>query len=69
MPRKALVVDSDFFFVEFLSGVLERRGYQVRNAYDGKEGIAGLPGLKLPVPPHFSKSQAVDHKPVFYPLW
>jgi len=42
MPRKALVVDSDYFFVEFLSGVLERRGYQVRKAYDGKEGIAGL---------------------------
>jgi PAS domain S-box-containing protein len=42
MQRKALVVDSDFFFVEFLSGVLEKRGYQVRKAYDGKEGIAGL---------------------------
>lgn len=42
MPRRALVVDSDYFFVEFLSGVLERRGYQVRKAYDGKEGIAGL---------------------------
>jgi DNA-binding response OmpR family regulator len=42
MPRKALVVDSDYFFVEFLAGVLERRGYEVRKAYDGKEGIAGL---------------------------
>jgi PAS domain S-box-containing protein len=42
MQRKALVVDSDFFFVEFMSGVLEKRGYQVRKAYDGKEGIAGL---------------------------
>ena len=42
MPRRALVVDSDFFFVEFLSGVLEKRGYHVRKAYDGKEGIAGL---------------------------
>jgi DNA-binding response OmpR family regulator len=42
MPRKALVVDSDFFFVEFLAGLLEKRGYQVRKAYDGKQGIAGL---------------------------
>jgi len=42
MPRKALVVDSDFFFVEFLSGLLEKRGYEVRKAYDGKQGIAVL---------------------------
>ncbi len=42
MPRKAMVVDSDFFFVEFLSGLLERRGYAVHKAYDGKQGIAGL---------------------------
>ena len=41
-PDVPLVVDSDYFFVEFLSGVLEKRGYQVRKAYDGKEGIAGL---------------------------
>jgi CheY-like chemotaxis protein len=41
-PRKALVVDSDFFFIEFLAGLLENRGYQVRKAYDGKQGIAGL---------------------------
>ncbi len=42
MPRKALVVDSDFFFVEFLSRLLEKRGYRVHKAYDGKQGIAGL---------------------------
>ena len=42
MPKKAMVVDSDFFFVEFLSGLLEKRGYTVRKAYDGKQGIAGL---------------------------
>ncbi len=42
MPRKALVVDSDFFFVEFLSHLLEERGYFVHKAYDGKQGIAGL---------------------------
>jgi CheY-like chemotaxis protein len=42
MPKKALVVDSDFFFVEFLSGLLEKRGYSVHKAYDGKQGVAGL---------------------------
>ncbi|MCU0558757.1 MAG: response regulator [Desulfobacterales bacterium] len=42
MYRKALVVDSDFFFVEFLSRLLEERGYLVHKAYDGKQGIAGL---------------------------
>jgi DNA-binding response OmpR family regulator len=42
MTKKALIVDSDFFFVEFLGGVLERHGYQVRKAYDGKQGIALL---------------------------
>jgi CheY-like chemotaxis protein len=42
MPRKALVVDSDFFFVEFLAGLLEKRGYRVLKAYDGKQGIANL---------------------------
>ncbi len=42
MPRKALVVDSDYFFVEFLSRLLETRGYHVHKAYDGKQGIAGL---------------------------
>jgi CheY-like chemotaxis protein len=44
MSKKALVVDSDFFFVEFLSGLLEKRGYQVCKAYDGKQGIAALDG-------------------------
>ncbi len=42
MTRKAMVVDSDFFFVEFLAGLLEKRGYQVCKAYDGKQGIASL---------------------------
>jgi PAS domain S-box-containing protein len=42
MSQKALVVDSDFFFVEFLSDLLAKRGYQVLKAYDGKEGIAKL---------------------------
>lgn len=42
MTRKAMVVDSDFFFVEFLAGLLEKRGYQVCKAYDGKQAIAGL---------------------------
>jgi len=42
MTRNALVVDSDFFFVEFVAGLLEKRGYQVGKAYDGKQGIASL---------------------------
>ena len=42
MQKKALIVDSDFFFVEFLSELLTKRGYQVIKAYDGKEGIGKL---------------------------
>jgi len=42
MQKKALIVDNDFFFVEFLSELLEKRGYQILKAYDGKEGIAKL---------------------------
>ena len=42
MEKKALVVDNDFFFVEFLSELLNKRGYQVLKAYNGKEGIAKL---------------------------
>jgi DNA-binding response OmpR family regulator len=39
MPKKASIVDSDFFFVDFLSELLAKQGYQVTKAYDGKEGI------------------------------
>jgi PAS domain S-box-containing protein len=42
MPKKALVVDNDFFFVEFLSELLEGRGYEVEKAYNGKEAIEKL---------------------------
>ncbi|MDY6879534.1 MAG: response regulator [Desulfatiglans sp.] len=42
MGRKALVVDNDFYLVEFLTELLEERGYQVFKAYDGKEGISKL---------------------------
>ena len=42
MQKKALIVDSDFFFIEFLSELLTKRGYQVIKAYDGKEGIGKL---------------------------
>jgi len=42
MQKKALVVDYDFFFVEFLNELLAKRGYQVLKAYNGKEGIAIL---------------------------
>lgn len=42
MSKRALVVDNDFFFVEFLGDLLENRGYEVTKAYDGKEGISKL---------------------------
>ncbi len=42
MPKKALVVDNDFFFVEFLKDLLQKRGYEVVKAYDGKEGLSKL---------------------------
>jgi len=42
MSKKALVVDSDFFFLEFFSELLEKRGYEVVKAHDGKDGISKL---------------------------
>lgn len=42
MTKQALVVDSDYFFVEFVSELLEKRGYAVTKAYDGKDGISKL---------------------------
>ncbi len=42
MSRRVLVIDNDFFFVEFLADLLEDRGYDVVKAYDGKEGISKL---------------------------
>lgn len=45
MEKKALVVDADYFFVEFVSELLTKRGYAVTKAYDGKEGISKLEDL------------------------
>jgi PAS domain S-box-containing protein len=42
MQKKVLVIDSDYFFVEFLTELLTKRGYEVLKAYNGKEGIALL---------------------------
>ncbi len=42
MAKQALVVDSDYFFVEFLSDLLEKRGYEVTKAHNGKEAVARL---------------------------
>ena len=42
MSKKALVVDNDFFFVEFLKELLEKRDFEVMTAYDGKEAIIKL---------------------------
>ena len=42
MSKQAMVVDADYFFVEFVSELLEKRGYAVTKAYDGKDGISKL---------------------------
>jgi CheY-like chemotaxis protein len=42
MPKKALIVDNNYFFVEFLNELLEKRGYLVIKSYDGKDGISKL---------------------------
>ena len=47
MPKTALVVDNDFFFVEFLGELLGKRGYVVIKAYDGKEGISKIQNEKI----------------------
>ena len=49
MQKKALIVDSDYFFLEFLSELLVKRGYQVVKAYDGKEGIGKLEDFKVDI--------------------
>jgi len=49
MQKKALVVDCDFFFVEFLSELLVKRGYQVIKAYDGKEAIGKVAELTVDI--------------------
>ena len=45
MSKKALVVDADYFFVEFVGELLSKRGYDVTKAYDGKDGISKLQDL------------------------
>jgi PAS domain S-box-containing protein len=42
MEKRALVVDRDFFFVEFMAELLVGRGYEVIKAYNGKEGMQAL---------------------------
>ena len=42
MSKQALVADSDYFFVEFVGELLEKRGYAVTKAYDGKNAISKL---------------------------
>jgi len=42
MSKKALVVDNDFLFVEFLTALLEKKGYEVTKAYHGQEGVSIL---------------------------
>jgi CheY-like chemotaxis protein len=42
MSKIGMVIDNDFFFVEFLGEALEKRGYTVIKGYDGKEAITKL---------------------------
>ena len=42
MSKIAMLVDNDFFFAEFLSEILEKRGYEVVKATDGKDAIYKL---------------------------
>ena len=39
MPRKILAVDDEKFIVRLVQVTLERQGYQVVTAYDGKEAL------------------------------
>ncbi|HWT79751.1 MAG TPA: response regulator, partial [Candidatus Methylomirabilis sp.] len=39
MVKRALVVDNDKFYVEFLGEILGQEGYQVTKAYDGLEAM------------------------------
>lgn len=47
--KKALVVDNDAFFVEFLSELLEEGRYEVIKASDGKEGMDRLRQEKIDI--------------------
>ncbi len=38
MSKRSLIVDDDFFFVEFLAELLEARGHEVIKAYDELKG-------------------------------
>jgi len=42
MGKTALIVDRDFFFVEFMAEILTEKGYEVVKAYNGKEGMQAL---------------------------
>ncbi|MFO7985958.1 MAG: response regulator [Desulfatiglandaceae bacterium] len=39
MTKTALVADNDVLFVEFLGELLEKRGYRVFKAFDGREAV------------------------------
>jgi signal transduction histidine kinase len=42
VAKRALIVDNDRFYVEFLSDLLARAGYEVAKAYDGMEAKEAL---------------------------
>lgn len=46
MAKKILIIDDDVDFVEIQKTVLESHGYEVRHAFNGKEGLALAAGYK-----------------------
>jgi CheY-like chemotaxis protein len=47
--KTALVADNDLLFVEFLSTMLEERGYRVFKAFDGLDALAQLKQIAMDV--------------------
>ena len=44
MKKQALVVDNDFFFVEFLTEILQQRGYEPLRPMTARKELPGAQG-------------------------
>jgi two-component system phosphate regulon sensor histidine kinase PhoR len=44
MPKRVLVVDNDWFYVELVGDIVKQEGYEVSKAYDGIEAMEALKG-------------------------
>jgi len=47
MAKTALIADNDLLFVEFLSELLEKRGYRVFKAFDGIDALNQLKQIAM----------------------